>query len=167
MRGKKRNISEKINNYDFEYLFKKASNPREKIRFLAFIHIQAKKSYSSISKIIKIDRHTIGNWVKKFNKEGINGIKEKGGRGNKPKLKVSEEESFRKAVLELQDNRPGGRIIGLDILKIMEEKFNVKCSLSSVYNTLRRVKLVWISGRSKHPKADIEAQETFKKTSKK
>ena len=37
----------------------------------------------------------------------------------------------------------------------------------SVYNALHRVNLVWISGRSKHPKADVGAQESFKKTSKK
>ena len=167
MRGRKRNISNKIYDHDFEDLLKKASHPREKIRYLAFCHIKEGKSTSAVAKIIKIDRHTIGNWIKKFNQEGIAGIKEKGGRGNKPKLKVSEEEAFRKAVLELQDSRPGGRIIGLDILNMIEEKFNIKCTLSSVYNALRRVELVWISGRSKHPKADFEAQKAFKKTSRK
>ena len=167
MAGRKRNISSKIYDYNFTQLFKKASHPREKIRFLVFSLIQEGKSNSYIAKIIKINRHSISNWINIFNKEGITGLKEKGGRGNKPKLKVSEEEAFRKSVLELQENRPGGRIIGLDILKMMEEKFNVKYSLNSVYNALRRVNLVWISGRSKHPKADLEAQKSFKKTSKK
>lgn len=167
MAGRKRNISSKIYDYDFNQLFKKASHPREKIRYLAFSHLQDGKSNSDIAKIIKIDRLTIGNWIKAFNKEGIIGLSEKEGRGNKPKLKASEEEAFRKSVLELQENRPGGRIIGLDILKMMKEKFNVKCTLSSVYNVLHRVNLVWISGRSKHPKADFEKQEDFKKTSKK
>ena len=167
MAGRKRNISSKIYDYNFIQFFKKASHPREKIRYLAFSLIQEGKSNSEISKFIKINRLTIGNWIKIFNKEGIIGLLEKGGRGNKPKLKVSEEEAFRKAVLELQDNRPGGRIIGLDILKMMEEKFNIKCTLNSVYNALHRANLVWISGRSKHPKADFEKQKTFKKTSKK
>jgi transposase len=40
----------------------------------------------------------------------------------------------------------------------------VKSSLRSVYNTLQRVGLVWITGRSQHPKANLEAQEAFKKT---
>jgi len=30
---------------------------------------------------------------------------------------------------------------------------------------LKRADLVWITGRSIHPKADAEAQEAFKKTS--
>ncbi len=167
MAGRKRNISSKIFDYNFDQLFKKASHPREKIRYLAFSHIQDGKSNSEIANILKINRLTIGNWIKTFNKEGIIGLSEKGGRGNKPKLKISDEEAFRKSVLELQDNRPGGRIIGLDILKMMEEKFNIKCTLSSVYNALHRVNLVWISGRSKHPKADLEKQKAFKKTSKK
>ena len=93
--------------------------------------------------------------------------KNRKGRGAKYKLPLSEEEAFRKAVLELQDKKKGGRIKGTDVLRLMEEKFSIKCSLQSVYNTLRRVDLVWISGRSKHPKADFQAQEAFKKTSNK
>ena len=80
-------------------------------------------------------------------------------------MPYSEEGAFRKAVLDLQDKKKGGRIKGTDILKLMEEKFSVRCSLKSVYNALRRIDLVWISGRSKHPKSDPKAQEAFKKTS--
>ena len=111
-----------------------------------------------------MNRMTINNWVTKFNKEGLGGLKEKGGRGAHRKLLISEEEAFKKAVLELQEKKQGGRIKGLDILKLMEEKFSIKCSLQSVYNTLHRADLVWISARSKHPKSDPEAQEAFKKT---
>ena len=49
----------------------------------------------------------------------------------------------------------------------MKEKFDVDCSIDTVYRTLARVSLVWITGRSTHPKANIEAQQAFKKTSKK
>ena len=164
MQGRKRVISEEINNHDFEKLLKRAPHPRERLRYLAFAHIREGKSNTEISKILKVHRKTISDWIKKFNKEGIEGLKEQGGRGAKPKLPVSEEEAFRKAVLELQDKRTGGRIKGADVLKLMEEKFSVKCSLQSAYNTLHRVNLVWISGRSKHPKSDLEAQEAFKKT---
>jgi len=91
----------------------------------------------------------------------------KKGRGAKQKLSLSQHEAFKKAVLELQHNREGGRIRGEDVLKLMEEKFNVKCSIDTVSRTLSRVSLVWISGRSKHPKSDPKAQEEFKKTSQK
>jgi transposase len=49
----------------------------------------------------------------------------------------------------------------------MKSKFGIEPSKSSVYNALKRVDLVWITGRSIHPEADKEAQEAFKKTSEK
>jgi transposase len=67
-------------------------------------------------------------------------------------------------VLRLGANRKGGRIRGKDVVELLEKQFNVKSSLRSVYNTLQRVGLVWITGRSQHPKANLEAQEAFKKT---
>ena len=134
------------------------------MRYLAFAHMHDGKSNSEIARMLKVNRMTLSDWIKKFNREGIDGLKEKKGRGAKRKLNILEEESFRKSVLELQENKKGGRIKGKDVLKLMEEKFDVRCTLKSVYNALHRVDLVWISGRSKHPKADPEAQFAFKKT---
>lgn len=45
----------------------------------------------------------------------------------------------------------------------MENKYGIKCSLKSAYNHLKRARLVWISARSKHPNANPDAQEEFKK----
>ncbi|NGX52860.1 MAG: hypothetical protein KR126chlam5_01166 [Candidatus Anoxychlamydiales bacterium] len=89
------------------------------------------------------------------------------GRGPHFKLAIDQHEVFKQTVLELQHNRNGGRIRGEDILQLMQEKFGVDCSIDTVYRTLARVNLVWITGRSIHPKVNLEAQETFKKTSKK
>jgi transposase len=164
MKGRKRSVAQSIHEIDFKKLAKTASHPRERMRYLAFAHIRDGKSNSEIALMLKIHRMTITDWIKKFNEEGINGLKEKEGRGAKQKLNISNHDAFRRAVLELQDKKQGGRIKGKDVLNLMEDKFGIKCTLKSVYNALHRVDLVWISGRSKHPKSDPEAQETFKKT---
>lgn len=167
MKGKKRVLAKTIDSIDFQALAKTAAHPRERLRYLAFIHIQEGRSNTEIADMFKIHRRTVGEWIRKFNEEGLEGLREKEGRGAKQKLCISEHEAFRKAVLELQDKKNGGRIKGGDILKLMKEQFNITCSLKSVYNALHRVDLVWISGRSKHPKSNPEAQATFKKTSNK
>lgn len=164
MKGRKRSIVQSIHDIDFQKFAKTASHPRERMRYLAFAHIRDGKSNSEIALMLKINRMTITDWIKKFNKEGIEGLKEKEGRGAKQKLNKSEHDAFRKAVLELQDSKQGGRIKGKDVLKLMKDKFDINCTLKSVYNALHRVDLVWISGRSKHPKHNPEAQEAFKKT---
>ncbi|WP_139117863.1 helix-turn-helix domain-containing protein, partial [Endozoicomonas atrinae] len=42
-------------------------------------------------------------------------------------------------------------------IKLLEEEFQTECDLRTVYKLLHRVKLSWISGRSKHPNQDLEA----------
>ncbi|MCB1115803.1 MAG: winged helix-turn-helix domain-containing protein, partial [Chlamydiia bacterium] len=91
----------------------------------------------------------------RFREKGIEGLKEQGGRGKKPLIAEKE-----------RDGRAGGSITGKDVLRLMEEKYGVKCSLKSAYNQLKKAFLVWISARSRHPKSDPKKQEEFKNNSK-
>ena len=165
MRGRKAAQIEGIQEYDFDKLAKTEGNARERRRFLAFAHIREGKSFTETAIAIRVKLRTLMNWVKQFKNNGIDGLKEKAGRGAKPFLPEEHHQSFRQAVLELQKNRVGGRIRGSDVLELMRTKYGVDPSLRTVYDTLKRAELVWITGRSIHPKADLEAQETFKKTS--
>ena len=167
MRGRKAAPIEGINEYDFDKLSKTEGSARERRRYLAFAHIREGKSFTEVAAMIRVKLRTLMNWIVRFKKNGITGLKEKAGRGAKPHLPPESYEAFRSAVLELQAKRKGGRIKGRDILELMENKFGITPSRSSVYDTLKRADLVWITGRSKHPEGDEIAQETFKKTSKK
>lgn len=167
MKGRPRKPLEGIQQHDFNRLAKTTKNPRERLRFLAFAHIQEGKTYVEVATIMKVTYKTIWDWTKKFTNKGLEGLRDRPGRGCKPNLPETQREAFREAVLKLGANRKGGRIRGKDVAELLEKKFHVKSSLRSVYDTLHRIDLVWITGRSQHPKADLEAQETFKKTSKK
>jgi transposase len=164
MRGRKAEPIEGLKQYDFDKLSKTVGNPRERKRYLAFAHIQDGKSFTEVSKIVRVKLRTLMNWVEKFRAEGIQGLLDRPGRGAKPYLPPEEQAAFKQAVLELQEKREGGRIRGADVLALMKDKYNVEPTLSTIYNTLKRAELVWITGRSIHPKANIEAQEDFKKT---
>lgn len=165
MRGRKAAQIEGIQQYDFDKLAKTEGNARERRRFVAFAHIREGKTFTETAIAIRVKLRTLMNWVKQFKKEGLEGLKDKAGRGAKPFLPEEHRLAFRQAVLELQKNRMGGRIRGSDVLELMRTKYGVDPSLRTVYDTLKRAELVWITGRSIHPKADLEAQETFKKTS--
>jgi transposase len=167
MRGRKGKLPQELLNYDFAVLAKKEVHARTRQRFLALSHVKDGSTVTEVAKNFRVTRSTIHTWLRRLKFEGVDGLQEKKGRGAKQKLSTDHHEAFKKAVLELQHNRNGGRIRGEDVLKLMQEKFNVNCSIDTVYRTLSRVNLVWISGRSKHPKSDPEAQEIFKKTSQK
>lgn len=165
MRGRKAAQIEGIQQYDFDKLAKTEGNARERRRFLAFAHIREGRTFTETAIAIRVKLRTLMNWIKQFKNEGIQGLKDKAGRGAKPFLPEEHRQAFRQAVLELQKNRAGGRIRGSDVLELMRTKYGVDPSLRTVYDTLKRAELVWITGRSIHPKADLEAQEAFKKTS--
>ena len=164
MRGRKSAKINGIDDYDFDKLSKTERNPRERLRYLAFAHIKEGKSFTDIAQMVRINLRTLQNWISNFKKNGLEGLKDKPGRGAKPHLKDEDREAFKAAVLELQMNKKGGRIRGKDVLELMRSKFGIEPSKSSVYDTLKRVDLVWITGRSMHPEANLEEQETFKKT---
>lgn len=163
MRGRKAEIIKGIEEYDFDKLSKTQGNPRERKRYLAFAHIRDGKSFTEAAAAIRIELRTLMNWVKNFRAKGIDGLKDRPGRGSKPYLSADERCAFKQSVLELQQKRTGGRVRGSDVLALMKEKYNVTPTLSTVYNTLKRADLVWITGRSMHPKADAKSQEDFKK----
>ena len=124
-------------------------------------------SMEDICKHLGVSNDTVYKWIDRFKHGGIEALKEQKGRGSKAKLPQDQHNAFREAVLDLQNHRHGGRIKGLDVLELMQEKFGIKCSLDTVYRALAKVDLVWISTRSKHPKTDFIAQDAFKKTSEK
>ena len=163
MRGRKAEAIKDLEQYDFDKLSKTQGNPRERKRYLAFAHIRDGNSFTEAAAAIRIKLRTLMNWVKRFKERGIDWLLDQAGRGAKPFLSLEDRASFKQSVLELQKKIPGGRVRGSDVLELMKEKYNVEPTLSTVYNTLKRADLVWITGRSIHPQTDIEAQENFKK----
>jgi transposase len=156
-------LIEELQKHDFKKLAKHSAHPREKIRLLAFAHLKDGKSVQEAADAVKVSRNSLYVWLRNFKKNELKGLKEKGGRGVKLKISISESEAFRNAVLELQNGRSGGRIKGQDVLDMMRSKFGVTCTKRSAYNHLKRANLVWVSARSQHPNADPLKQEEFKK----
>lgn len=155
-----------IDKYDFAKLARSEGTPRERRRFLAFAHLQDGRRPIEVARMVKVFPQTINTWINKYRKEGIDGLREKPGRGAKPYISEEEYDNLRELVEQLQKKREGGRIRGCDIGDLIEREFGRRPSRSTIYKTLNRAGLVWITGRSQHPKADIKAQEAFKKTSK-
>jgi len=162
----KAHLPKSIFKYDFAQLAKKERNKTVKLRLLALYHLQSGKGYQEVANLMQITRQSLNNWVYKMHHLGIKALFDnKADRGAKRKVPIAQEEAFKTAILELQNNCVGGRIRGKDVQALMEKKLGVDCTLDTVYKTLRRINFVWITARSRHPKSDIGLQEAFKKTS--
>lgn len=158
-----RTVLEKMSGYNFSELYPKESNPRTRIRLLGMAHIQEGKSCAKVGAMLKVCRSTVHRWVKRFINEGLSGLIDRPGRGTHQKLAKEDEQAFKKAVYQLQKDRKGGRVTGKEIQQMLADRFKVRYSLNGVYELLKRLKIVWITCRSMHPKADPKAQEDFKR----
>lgn len=165
MRGRPVKPIEGLNQHDFDKLAKSPkSSAREKLRFLALAHVKEGYPFFEVAKMLRVYPRTISSWVRKFREEGVDGLRDRYRGGAQLCLPDDKYEEFRDLVIALQACRKGGRIRGEDVRELLQSKYGIQCSLATVYNTLRRAKLVWITGRSQHPKANKEAQLSFKKT---
>ena len=167
MKGRKTQPIPGLTEHDFAKLSKTEKNARQRMRFLAFVHIAEGKGLSEVARIIKVLPRTVIVWVSKFRKKGIDGLRERRGRGRKRRIEEKDEKTIGTKVEAMQSQREGGRIRGRDVHKMIEADYGVNLSNGSLYRVLHRAGLSWITGRSQHPKADVGRQESFKKTLKK
>jgi|APGre2960657423_1045063.scaffolds.fasta_scaffold229310_2 transposase len=158
-------VSKKFKEFEFLDYYKIHRSKPYIYRCLACHYIQIGHTYDEVAKMLHYSRNSIMKWVERFEQEGVKALLEtKAGRGRVAKISSKLSTEFSEAVISLQENRNGGRIIGKDIVDMAQEKYAVTYSVSGIYKLLSRMGLSWVSARSIHPKADLEAQETFKKT---
>lgn len=153
----------KLEDFDFEKLSKKEPNPKTRIRLLGLQHLKEGKTQLAVAAMFKKTSRAVSDWLRRFKHEGINGLIDKHRSGKKPKLPKIQEEEFKKAIEHLRQSKDGGQVLGKDIQKLLKEKFCVNYQIKGVYKLLKRLDLVYITGRSIHPKANLEAQKSFKK----
>ncbi len=157
-----KNLIKKIQDQDFKWTFKTERDPKIKIKLLALHHLQVGKKLGAVADLVLAESKTIRAWLNLFVVFDYEGLIEKTGRGKRPRLLSHLEESFKEELDRLQESKKGRSIIAIDIQKVLLEKFNCIYSLSGIYTLLDRLNIVWISGRSKHPKSSQEAMDQFK-----
>lgn len=153
-----------IKDFDFKLEFKRERDPLIKVKFLALHHLQSGKLLKDVADIVLYDETAVRRWVRAFIDFDYEGLIEKEGRGRSPRLAKCDEESFRDALDKLHEEKNGGRVTVCDIQNLLATKFDCNYSRSGTYTLLDRLNIVWISGRSKHPKHSQEVIDNFKET---
>lgn len=156
--------------HDFLSMMKKEQNGRNRVRLLAMHHLQLGKSQKEVSELVEVYWTTVQGWLKRFKKEGFDGLKEgfdglfESKRSGAPrKIGSSAEKIISNKIKLLSESKTGGYITGKELQKILLEEHQVECSLRTVYNTLKRLGFSWITSRSIHPKSNRKIQNNYKK----
>lgn len=157
-------IPEGFDKYNFITLMKREANGRRRIKLLAMHHLQSGKSLEQTAEAIQSCYKTVQTWLRIMRNEGLAGLCGSKYKGAPMKFSYEIQQWLNDTVNHLSTSKVGGHITGKEIQIIINERFNTKCCLRTVYNYLHRLNYSWITSRSIHPKANLDVQEAYKKT---
>ena len=104
-------------------------------------------------------------WVKRFNAEGIEGLKRRKVTGRPLKMSFEVEKKLKAKVIEgptREESLVRYRLV--DLQSFLKESYKIEMSISGIWRTLQKLKLTWKTVRQRHPQSDERVQEAFKKT---
>lgn len=114
-----------------------------------------------------MDRQTLRDWVHRYNADGLAGLADRPRPGRQPRLAEAQRSEVAKWVEDGPDLATDGvvRWRCVDLRDRIAAEFNVHLHERSVGKLLKKLDFSSMSVRPQHPQSDLEAQETFKKTS--
>ncbi len=92
-------ITQNNSSRDLKLLYSKERDSRVKERLLMIIHTKEGRTTREVAGIVKKSYVSVANWVNRFNKEGLAGLKNKQRSGKPPKM---EEEQFKTLESDLE-----------------------------------------------------------------
>ena len=136
-------------------------------RVLALAHILEGRSRTEAAKQSGMDRQTLRDWVHRYNAEGLAGLKSGAGPGQPPLLNEVQMAELKALVLQGPDP-VADKVVRwrcVDLRNVVAQRFSVTVHERTIGKWLRQMGMTRLQPRPFHPKKDVAAQETFKKTS--
>lgn len=114
-----------------------------------------------------MDRQTLGDWVRRYNADGLAGLKTRKSPGKAPLLTEAQKAELRDLVLQGPDPdvHKVVRWRCVDLQAEVARRWSVGADESTIGKWLGKLGLTRLQPRPVHPKKDAEAEMTFKKTS--
>ena len=136
---------------------------RHRLRAIALV-IEDELSRAGTADGAGVDAQTLCDWVKRYNEEGFDGLRDNPRSGRPPMLDGEGTATVASWLDSGPDPDAGGpsRWTVADIRERIMDGFGVCYTLEGVRRLIRRLDFRHVSPRPVHPKADPEAQEEFR-----
>jgi transposase len=112
----------------------------------------------------------ITNWVHRFEREGLDGLRDKPGRGRRSRLSADQQGRLSKLIMDESPVDYGFNTdtwTGPILIEWIKSQFDIVFKKAQIYNILRKNGFSYQKARGFYPEADLEKQEVFKDTLKK
>lgn len=140
------------------------------IRLYAVYQVAKGQSSRNLEDLYNTSFKQITNWVHRFEKEGMAGLKDKKGRGRKDKLTSIQKQ---KLAIVLKNEMPTkygfntATWTGPLLINWIKKEFEIEYKKAQIYNIIKALGFTYQKGKGIFPEANKERQEIFKKTLKK
>jgi len=123
-------------------------------------------SAEEIAVQVKSSRRRVQDWVARWNRDGLAGLKDQPGRGGKLPLNAEQQATLKQRLAAgPQAGDRGCTLRGEDVQRILRDELGVRRSLSATYYLLHRLGYSCLMPRPKHRQTDPQRQEQFLKKS--
>jgi transposase len=134
-------------------------------RLLALANALDGMSRAEAAQQAGMDRQTLRDWVVRFNREGVDGLRDRPRCGRPTLLDQGQLAVLKTMVLRGPDPKRDGRSswTAKDLCHLVERRFGVSYSENGMLGLLHGLELSWQKTRPIHPQADLRAQAQYKK----
>ena len=145
----------------------RAKDGRAARRMLAIALVLEGTDRTTAAETCGMDRQTLRDWVHRYNAEGLAGLTNRRSPGPTARLSPDQKAELAALVEAGPDPERDGvvRWRRIDLKRRIETTFGVSMHERTVGKQLTALGFRRLSVRPQHPKADVAAQEAFKKTS--
>ncbi len=140
------------------------------LRLYAVYQVALGQPSRKLEQLYNISFKQITNWVHRFEAEGLDGLRDKPGRGRKSRLSSQQQASL---VNLLTEKSPGDYGYNTDtwtgplLIDWIEAYFNITFKKAQIYNIIKGLGFSYQKSRGFYPEADPIKQEEFKEGLKK
>jgi transposase len=145
-------------------LAKAQKQARARVRLQAVALAREGRTAPQVAAALGVARRAAQEWVARYNRGGVDGLREGAHTGKPPRLAKERHDQLR-ARLDAGALPSDGvcTLRAADVRRILEAEFGVAYSLKGVYKLLHRLGYSSLQPRPRHKLTDAAAQEAFKK----
>ncbi len=140
------------------------------IKLYAIYQVSKGQASRRLEELYNTSFKQICNWVHRFEKEGLQGLKDKQKSGKPSLLSLSQKEELKEVIENKTPTDYGynaGTWNGPIIRDYISKVYGINYKKAQIYNILKALGFTYQRGRAKYPEADENKREEFKKTYKK
>ena len=159
-------IRNDYDSYSLRRLARSCSNGYQTLRISAIADILDGYNRTQAATRNGMTRQTLRDWVHRYNEEGIDGLKDRAGRGRPARITVPIQNSLKQVLLDGPDLDKDGVVRWgmIDLQAWLSRVHHINCTAETVRIMVRKLGFRKMTARPQHYKQNPQTIEAFKKT---